>query len=178
MTHQFLRLKEEYQLSKPRVEKELQRLFNILGLKSDVEIKIRRGKTERTYLVTDLYDELRKKGYLEELQKIIDQKNRLYYPSISFSMTMRNAKFTMKRGGKEQGYKGPGSMIPVEKEITDDILFYREEACKESVSTDFNKTRMFYRAYLLSCISLLDAFIQICILVLQKKDKQPRFIGT
>ncbi len=82
-------------------------------------------------------------------------------------MTMKNAKFETNVLGTKQVLKGPGSVIPVENEITDDILYFRELACEKSISSNFNETRMFYRAYLFSCISLLDAFIQKCTIILE-----------
>lgn len=67
--------------------------------------------------------------------------------------------------GFEKTLKFPASNKPAEYEIVKDILFYREECTLWSDEYDFEFCTRYYRAYLSTCISLIDAFINRHILI-------------
>ncbi len=67
--------------------------------------------------------------------------------------------------GFKKTLKFPASNKPAEYEIVKDILFYREECTLWSDEYDFEFCTRYYRAYLSTCISLIDAFINRHILI-------------
>jgi hypothetical protein len=72
--------------------------------------------------------------------------------------------------GFKKTLKFPASNKPAEYEIVKDILFYREECTLWSDEYDFEFCTRYYRAYLSTCISLIDAFINRHILVYKYKN--------
>ncbi|MFK7031288.1 hypothetical protein [Flavobacterium oreochromis] len=85
-------------------------------------------------------------------------------PSESFNT------LTATYAGFKKTLKFPASHKPAEYEIVKDILFYREECALYSDEYDFEFCTRYYRAYLSTCISLIDAFINRHILVYKHNE--------
>jgi hypothetical protein len=62
-------------------------------------------------------------------------------------------------GGHKETLRSPYYYNPVEWDLSEDILAYRQEACLWSNEYLFTDCVRNYRAYLFSCIALVDAFI-------------------
>lgn len=164
---------DDYHLSGSEAKREIIKALLKSGLKSP------KGGWERaTYnfgavkvTFNQLYVETRKNGVIPFLQYNIDQSDEVFggtrfgisTPTMGFnSVTSTYAGFTRK-------LTPPMTDQPVEFEITDDIMFYREESCLYSDEYDFTYCTRYYRAYLSSCISLIDAYINRHILIYKYK---------
>lgn len=123
------------------------------------------GNTDVTF--NELYMKARKSGVIPYIQFNIDQKDDIFggarmgisTPTIGFGLV------TSTYAGYTKTLTPPMSDQPVEFEITEDILFYRNESCLYSDEYDFKFCTRYYRAYLSACISLIDAFINRHILI-------------
>jgi hypothetical protein len=104
---------------------------------------------------------------LEGWQRQIDNNDKVFGGFFSIATPNHQLEITNSYAGYSKNLKGPCRSSPVEQELADDILFYRQQACHYSNSTDFSLTCRYYRAYVLSCISLIDAFINRHILLLK-----------
>ena len=86
---------------------------------------------------------------------------RIGFSSPSENLNTSTATFA----GFKKTLKFPASNMPAEYEIVKDILFYREECTLWSDEYDFEFCTRYYRAYLSTSISLIDAFINRHILI-------------
>ncbi len=108
----------------------------------------------------ELVNEARKMGVVNRLQKYLDKQDPVFGGTIDELCTPN---FQMKFGTEYAGWKkevqGPCRTSCVELELTEDILDFRRQACEHSNEYDFCLTARYFRAYLSSSLSLLDAFI-------------------
>ncbi|WP_031425495.1 hypothetical protein [Flavimarina sp. Hel_I_48] len=160
---------EEFHLSKSEAKR------NIITALLKQGIKSPKGGWERAtykisgkdYTFNDLYKSARKSGIIPFIQFEMDRTDEVFggtrfgisTPTIGFN------KVTSSYAGVTKELTPPMTDQPVEFEITKDIMFYREEACLYSKEYDFTFCTRYYRAYLSSCISLVDAFINRHILI-------------
>jgi hypothetical protein len=160
---------EDYHLSVSEAKREIIKALLESGIKSPKggwqRASFKFGAESVTF--NQLYIETRKTGVIPFLQYNLDQADDVFggrmlgisTPTMGFnSITSTYAGYTRK-------LIPPMTDQPVEFEITNDILFYRKESCLYSGEYDFTQCTRYYRAYLSSCISLVDAYINRHILI-------------
>jgi hypothetical protein len=118
----------------------------------------------------------RKHGIVAHIQNNIDRSDKIFGGTFGISTpTMAFGTITSIYAGFSRTLKPPMTDQPVEIQISEDIMFYRKEACLFSNEYDFTFCTRYYRAYLTSCIALVDAFINRHILLYRfrgyKSDK-------
>lgn len=103
---------------------------------------------------------VRRQGVLPHIQSPIDRSDEIFGGTFGISTpTMAIGSVTSTYAGFSRTLISPMADQPVERAISEDIMFYREEACLYSNEYDFEFCTRYYRAYLTSCIALVDAFI-------------------
>lgn len=116
------------------------------------------GKRQ-TFPYRELLTEAQKNGFSRQLYALIDQQDHFF--GGTFLMATNSPAFKMKvtYGGYEQELRGPCRFSPLENDLSDDILHFRESACSASASDNYYDCTRHYRSFLQSSISLVDCFI-------------------
>ncbi len=114
----------------------------------------------------DLVYEARRSGIVEKMQRYLDKKDAVFGGLLQ-ELATPNWQLTIKIefAGIERKARGPCRSASSENDLTDDILYYREQTCKRSSEHDFRLTCRYFRAFLAACISIIDAFINRHILL-------------
>lgn len=108
----------------------------------------------------ELVEETRRKGIACRLQDSLDQRDPVFGGTIDEIATSNfQMKCKVQWGAWTKEVWGPCRGSSVLRDLTEDVLFYRREACERSNEYDFRLTARAYRSYLAACISLVDAFI-------------------
>jgi len=124
-------------------------------------ITISNDKISKTYRLTDLEREARLTGILEELQRVIDGRDIVFGGTLPSGLATPNhqTKLSTEYAGWKKEVEGPARISIAYQDLMEDILDFREEVCNASTDYDFLLLARNYRAYLGSCISIVDAFI-------------------
>lgn len=123
------------------------------------------GENKRTF--GELVKTAKETGIIPFHQNLINSNDDVF-PDIRIGISSPFESFntlTAEYAGFKKTLKFPLSNKPAEYEIVKDILFYREECTLYSDEYDFEFCTRYYRAYLSTCISLIDAFINRHILI-------------
>ena len=114
----------------------------------------------------EMVDEVRKTGIVARLQRELDKNDPIFGGTFADICTT-NHQIAIKTefAGWRREAQGPLRTSCVERDLTDDILDYRRQACERSNEHDFRLTARHFREYLSACVSLLDAFINRHILI-------------
>jgi hypothetical protein len=109
---------------------------------------------------SNLVDEARGTGVVQRLQEYLDKKDSVFGGTFG-DMSTPNFQIRCKSAyaGWEKEAQGPCRTSCVERDLMEDILEFRRQACEYSNEYDFRVTARFFRVYLSACVSLLDAFI-------------------
>jgi hypothetical protein len=124
------------------------------------------GSSPASVGFSELVDEARLTGIVQRLQEYLDRKDPVFggtfgdFCTPNFQLRCKSA-----YAGWEKEAQGPCRTSCVERDLTDDILEYRRQACERSNEYDFRITARSFREYLSACVSLLDAFINRHILL-------------
>jgi hypothetical protein len=163
---------EEYHTSKGEAKKIVVKNFLEDGIKSP------KGGWERASFVInnqnvtfkELMDSVRASGIMPFTQFKKDRADDIFGGTFGISTpTMAFGQVTSTYAGYTRILTPPMTDQPVESELSEDIMFYREEACLFSDEYDFVFCTRYYRAYLTACISIIDAFINRHILMYKYK---------
>lgn len=168
---QFLE-QHKYFLSREKAEKYVKEKLSQLGHKRPKGgwtkfILTLQPPNKKTINYLGLVKEAREKGWIEIIDSHIDFKDLIFGKQISFSSGMIGQKFNSKIGNYEKELTTPLRNHSIESELTNDILYFREKACEFSSEHNFELTCRFYRSYILSCITLIEAFINKHVFVLE-----------
>jgi hypothetical protein len=101
-----------------------------------------------------------------------------YFPmTVGIMGGVKGLRITIKNALGETIETG-GAMrnVAVEEEFTGDILEHRRQACETSVEGDFARCCMHFRAYVLSCSAVLEAFLYRPIVVELAKAPNDRLL--
>ncbi|NOV28493.1 hypothetical protein [Methylomonas sp. ZR1] len=159
----------EFQVGKDKAEKYILNLCKDLGCSiSDRKdlTKIKEidfgGRHYKINLPKEV-DIVRKSGKADVLQRLFDSKDPFLnmFPGMSVATTAPGLKIniTSSYGSHSVSVNAPGFIEAPEISFSDDISFYRKEAVVMFNQDDIPGFARAYRAYLLSCISLLDCVI-------------------
>ena len=123
-----------------------------------MEWKTADGKRQRFHF-RELVLEAQKDGFSRQLYGLIDRQDPFF--GGAFLMATNSSALTMQLTylGYQRELRGPCRFSPLENELTEDILHFRESACSASASDDYYDCTRHYRSFLQGCISLVDCFI-------------------
>jgi hypothetical protein len=162
-------LKQElYCLSNKEAEKSLNTFLQNIGNVNPKSIKLKKDKNititnpigiKQKFSYAELINELRKNGISSFFQETIDNTDEVFGGTFSMAHTMPNVSVKVKWAGFEKTFNGISRNTPSEIDLADDIEFYKEEACIESVDIGLEMTSRNYRGFLFSCIALIDSYI-------------------
>ncbi len=163
MMHRLLEI-APYHLSNEKARAKVVSLLRSHGLRKPkrgwerVDYTDNTGKSPVQLRFREMRDEARKTGTVERLQKRHDATDPVFGGTFLLATTSQ-MELSMSWAGYDATVKGPGRFAPVEGDLMDDILDYREAAWEHSYEDSLSRTTRAYRAYLHSCMSLVDAFI-------------------
>jgi len=130
------------------------------GSWAEMDIKIHENGQPEQFKFYQLVKKARESGIaLEVLQKKIDNQDIFFGRSLSLATPNHQVEIAVDFAGSEKKLTGPCRIAPVGQELAEDILFYRQQVCKYSNSNDFSLSCRYYRSYIFSSISLIEAFI-------------------
>jgi hypothetical protein len=108
----------------------------------------------------EMVDEARRTGVVKRLQRELDKGDSVFGGTLEdFCTPNHELKCSTEYAGWKREAYGPCRSSCVERDLTDDILDYRRQACERSNEYDFRLTARHFREYLSACVSLIDAFI-------------------
>jgi hypothetical protein len=160
------------QLTPPRISLEkakgaVTEALKILGIKrpqptdwqnEGIKWKSADGK-EQTFLFRELLLEARRDGFSRQLFALSDRNDPFFGGTFPIATNSSAFKMQVTFGKYQKELHGPCRFSPLENELTDDILHFRESACAASASNDYYDCTRHYRSFLQSSISLVDCFI-------------------
>ena len=106
-------------------------------------------------------------------QRSIDLSDEFFGGTFGISTDSNFGSMTYEYAGYKETFKTPMALYQAEWELTDDILFYREESCAWSNEPDFKDCTRHYRGYLMSSIAVVDAFINRHVLMYKHRKFKP-----
>lgn len=125
----------------------------------------------------ELMDEARQTGVVHRLQNYLDKQDSIFGGTLDDLCTPNyQMRIRTEYAGCIKEVQGPCRTSCVERDLMEDILDYRRQACEHSNEYDFRLTARYFRAYLSACVSLLDAFINRHILLAKhERFSSPEF---
>jgi len=166
----FLTL-NQFHLSNAKAQKEVIRLLTAFGQTKppsgwdsvQVNWKDKEG-TVQTF--QELVQEARSVGTIPRIQDVLDRNDSVFGHGISnFSTPNFQLKHKSSFAGREHEVQGPCRSAFSERDLVEDVLYYRAKACEFSCHYEFQTTCRYYRAYLFACLSIVDAFVNRHILL-------------
>ena len=158
-------IQDEINLSAKAAEKIVDKLLSYHNIsfkskgKHNEIIFINRGETnEKTFKYHELIAITRKEGVCTLLQSYFDNTDIVFGGAFGMSAS-GGLELTSTWGGYSKKLKAPFTHNPSEIELYKDIEFYKSETCIESNNYIFELCFRNYRAFLFSCIALVDAYI-------------------
>ncbi len=124
--------------------------------KSTFTFDFGKGPFKRTF--AEMKREARETGTVSTINSIRASSDPFFGPSIDIA-TNAGMKVKSSYAGHEREFTGPMRVALIENELCHDILYFRAAACEASASTSFRRCTMYYRAYVLTCASLVEAFL-------------------
>jgi hypothetical protein len=178
--HNYLHMAPVY-ISVEKARDAVTNALNILGIKQPqpkdwqnegIKSRSADGKAQ-TFLFRDLVLEAQREGFSRQLFTLVDRNDPFF--GGTFLMATNSPAFKMKvtYGQYEKELHGPCRFSPLENELTDDILHFRESACAASASNGYYDCTRHYRSFLQSSISLIDCFINRYVQLHSAKIKGP-----
>lgn len=128
-------------------------------------IELARGDAKKRFTFAEMEREARTTGVVEFIQKLLDSRDTIF--GGTFESATPNFQISIKTeyAGWTREVQGPCRIGLVADDLMEDILHYRQQACLASNDYNFREVARHYRAYLMACISLFDAFINRHILL-------------
>jgi hypothetical protein len=114
-----------------------------------------------------LVKEARDLGIPRTLYRLIDAQDEFFGGLVEMATDSRGIKLGMEFASYSRQLRGPCRFHPVENELTDDVLFYRRATCETSGTPDFAECSRHFRAYLQCAVSLVEAFLNRYVLLLE-----------
>lgn len=158
---------EKYHLSVQKAEQAVEAALKHCGISkphnkswAEIDITMTENGQPEQFKFYQLVKKARLSGIaLEILQKQIDNADPFFGGSLIFATPNHQLEIAVSFAGNEKKLQGPCRIAPVEQELGEDILFYKQQVCEYSNSSDFSLSCRYYRSYVFSSISLIDAFI-------------------
>jgi hypothetical protein len=113
----------------------------------------------RSFKLRNIEDETRKTGFSHSLFEVIDSRDTFFGGRFLMATNSSVIKIEVNHGSYQKKLPGPCRSSPLENELTEDILHFRDAACHASASDGFYDCTRHYRSFLQSSVSLVDCFI-------------------
>jgi hypothetical protein len=97
---------------------------------------------------SDLVSDARRNGVVTRMQRWLDKKDPIFGGTFNETASPNKMKCRTQYAGWEREVEGPFRSACVEKELVEDILECRSQACHHSNEYDFRLTARHFRAYL------------------------------
>ncbi len=123
------------------------------------------GEAYKSIAFADLERETRLTGVVEPIQRVLDQRDSVFGGTFESATPNWQIKIKTEYAGFKEEVSGPCRVGLIVNDLMEDILHYRREACLASADYTFRTLGRHFRAFLASCLSLVDAFINRHILV-------------
>ena len=122
-------------------------------------IEINAGNKKISINLADEVEYTRRNGKAQLLQSMLDSGDRFLNSPMSMGSTSTGIVLSSSYGSHSATVEGAGYIEPPEFSFSEDIIFYRKEAVAMFNAGNFVEFCRCYRAYLQSCVSLIDCFI-------------------
>jgi hypothetical protein len=109
--------------------------------------------------IRDLVEEIKKIGYPSSLYQVTDRYDPFFGPPFLMATDSSVMSIRVQFGNFTTDLPGPCRSSPLENDLTDDILYFRNAVCETSASNNFYDCCRNYRSYLQSAVSLIDCFL-------------------
>lgn len=159
-------IQQEPRLSVKEAEKVVDYILDKLNIRLPVKnrnhqfiIKNQGKENEEKKKYFELVKEVRNTGVCGFIQTDLDRSDNVFGGTFGMSTPNWQMKLTTEWAGYRKELYGPCRNIPSELDISEDIEFYKEETCLESVYHDFNMSSRNYRGFLFSSLALVDCYI-------------------
>ena len=126
--------------------------------KTLITVPVGEGRTQVLKL-REILEETRKFGYPRSVYEVTDRSDGFFGGRFLMATDSTAINLTIRVGNFQRELSGPCRSAPLENELTDDILHFREGACETSVSPNFYDCTRHYRSFLQSSVSLVDCFL-------------------
>jgi hypothetical protein len=113
----------------------------------------------QTVKIQDLVEEIKKIGYPSSLYQVTDRYDPFFGPPFLMATDSSVMSIRVQFGNFTTDLPGPCRSSPLENDLTDDILDFRNAVCETSASNNFYDCCRNYRSYLQSAVSLIDCFL-------------------
>jgi len=161
--HRLLSIHSHF-MSAQKAEEALDVMFKRMGISPSDVTDIKRGArllwNNKFLEYRRLLKEMREEGRVSWIETDYLESGDPFFGG-TFAVATNSTAFDLSISymGFSAQVKGPGSIYQSERELCDDILFFRQQACEFSYEDEFKRTSRFYRAYLSSCIAIVEAFV-------------------
>jgi len=122
-------------------------------------------------------DQARRTGIVRDLHGDFDAGDYVFGGSHAAPVQTSGSGHSMKLRAEYAGYSKeltvPCRYAAIEGEMVEDILYHRTVACSHSDADDLVDTCRSFRAYLFSCVAIVDAFIQRYVLMYAHTHSKP-----
>jgi len=172
----------KYSMSSSNAKTKTKKLLKEVGIKLPSDFNAKKpipwtnSKGEQVYLdYIEIFNEMRKSGTIRKLQATIDLRDMMFCETPLAASVGLELERKVTGAGKtiyKKKLKGPASFSPVEMDLTEDILLFRERACSESHDISMVETARYFRSYMFCCIALVEAFINKYVILGLPNDKQ------
>lgn len=139
-------------------------------------VELARGDKKKRLDFADMEREARTTGVVEFIQKLLDDGDSIFGGTFEMATPNFQMKIKTEYAGWTKEVQGPCRIGLVVNDLMEDILYYRQQVCQASADYSFREVARHYRAFLMACISLFDAFINRHILLAaHEKFDSPAF---
>jgi len=106
-----------------------------------------------TFHFRDLESETLRTGFPGSLLQVIDRRDACFGGRMLMATNSTAINITVHHKDYHREHVGPSRSAPLEDDLTQDILYYREAACTSSASDSFYECTRNYRSFLQSSVS-------------------------
>lgn len=102
---------------------------------------------------------MRLTGTIEKIQKDKDHKDSIFGGVLSLATNSNAITLNIKHGNYEASVPGPGLIIPIDRLIAEDILYFRKSACENSNESEFKITARYFSSYVFFSVNMIEHFM-------------------
>ena len=164
--HQYLEL-VPVQIPKEEARRSILKLLPAIGLsdkhrwdwaKDSFTIPMGEGR-QIIFRFRELESETMRTGFPGSLLEVIDARDPCFGGRMLLATNSAAINITVTHKDYHREHVGPSRSSPLEDDLTQDILYYRQAACASSASENFYECTRHYRSFLQSSVSLVDFFL-------------------
>lgn len=158
LDHQYLAIDRFHLNEKAAVAFVLSYVSRLVPKKTAAELKRSSFKfgEGKSVSFASLMREARELGTVHQLWHHMDSRYEQYFPPGMGMEVSAGLKISINYAGISKEVEGPARLFPIEAELTNDILAFRQDACSAKKMTQIGR---YYRAYVFACTALVEAFL-------------------